>query len=58
MSGDPGAVSAALQAAFDAFEHGGTPEEGMSERDGEEAQLRKACRLIDAARTLQSHNGY
>lgn len=58
MNGDPGDVSAALQAAFDAFEHGGTPEEGMSERDGEEAQLRKACRLIDAARTLQDNNGY
>lgn len=58
MNGDPGGVGAALQAAFDAFEHGGTPEEGMSDRDGEDAQLRKACRLIDAARTLQVNNGY
>ena len=56
--GDPGAVTVTLQAAIEAFERGGTPEEGMTERDGEEAQLRKACRLIDAARTLRDNNGY
>lgn len=58
MSDDPGDVVEALSAASDAFERGGTPEEGLAELSDEEAQLKKACRLIAAGQTLQNQNGY
>ncbi|WP_433631129.1 DNA-binding protein [Halomicrococcus sp. NG-SE-24] len=58
MTSDPDAVADALATASQAFERGGTPEDGLAELSEDEAQLRKACRLIAAARTLQNHNGY
>lgn len=58
MSGDPTAVGNAIDAAFEAFTQAGTPEEGMTGLDDDQAQLRKACRLIEAAETLQEHDGY
>jgi hypothetical protein len=47
-----------LDAAHRSFERGGTLEKGLTELSKEEAQLKKGCRLIAAARTLQDQNGY
>lgn len=58
MSDDPNAVQEALRTASDAFDRTGTPEAGLSDLEDDEAQLRKACRLIEAAETLQDNNGY
>ncbi|WP_245800270.1 hypothetical protein [Haladaptatus litoreus] len=58
MNDDPKVVTDALEEAHRSFERGGTPEEGLSELTEEEAQLKKACRLIAAAQTLQDQNGY
>ncbi|MFH5802158.1 DNA-binding protein [Haladaptatus sp. CMAA 1911] len=58
MSDDPKVVTDALDTAHRSFERGGTPEEGLAELTEEEAQLKKACRLIAAAQTLQDQNGY
>lgn len=58
MSDDPQRVEVALDEASEAFEVGGTPEEGLADVRDEKAQLRKACRLIAAAETLREQNGY
>lgn len=61
-SDDPDAVEDALDAAEDAFEFVGvgapTFEEGVDRADDWTVQLGKACRLLDACRTLRQENGY
>lgn len=53
-------VEDALDAAEAAFRdpRGQTPETGLDTDDGALTQLRKACRLLEAARTLRAGNGY
>lgn len=58
MSDDPQNVEVALDEASKTFEVGGTAEEGLADVSDENAQLRKACRLIAAANTLREQNGY
>lgn len=58
MSDDPQNVETGLDKASETFEVGGTPEEGLADVSDENAQLRKACRLITAAKTLREQNGY
>lgn len=61
MSGDdPSALSEAIESAIDRFEYGrGSMEEGFETADSEAAtQLRKACRLLAAVRSLREVNGF
>lgn len=53
-------VEDALDGAESAFRdpRGQTPETGLETDDVAVVQLRKACRLLDAARTLRTQNGY
>ncbi|RQH03485.1 hypothetical protein [Natrarchaeobius oligotrophus] len=53
-------VDESLSAAEDAFRdtRGQNVEAGLDTRDETTVQLRKACRLLTAARTLQEQNGY
>lgn len=53
-------VDAALAAAERAFEdtRGQSPETGLDVSDEALVQFRKACRLLDAASTLQAQNGH
>lgn len=53
-------VEDALEAAEDAFRdtRGQTTETGLDTAAEPLVQLRKACRLLEAARTLQQQNGY
>jgi len=57
---DPEALAGAVETALERFEYGqGTVETGF-ETSGSEAvtQLRKACRLLAAARTLRDADGF
>ncbi|WEL20352.1 hypothetical protein [Halorhabdus sp. BNX81] len=53
-------VEEALTDAERAFQdtRGHTAEDGLSVTDAALVQLRKACRLLEAARTLRQRNGY
>lgn len=57
---DNSAVDAALEAAERAFEdtHGHSLETGLDVSDEALVQLRKACRLLEAATTLRERNGH
>lgn len=58
---DPHRVVAALddaRAAFDGRDGTPTYEVGLDPDDAETTQLRKACRLLGACRTLQANDGY
>lgn len=57
---DDSDVEDALAEAEQAFRdtRGQTRETGLDTNDESLVQLRKACRLLDAARTLQQRNGY
>lgn len=62
MGNDPDEVTDALRRAEDAFGGyaRGRPayEEGLDPDDATTTQLRKACRLLDACRTLREQDGY
>lgn len=53
-------VEATLEAAERTFREtrGQTPERGLDTADAPLIQLRKACRLLEAARSLRRRNGY
>lgn len=57
---DDSYVDDALSGAEDCFRGtaGGTVESGLDVDDGALVQLRKGCRLLEAARTLRARNGY
>lgn len=57
---DDSYVDDALAAAEDSFQGtpGQTVEFGLDRDDAALVQLRKACRLLEAARTLRERNGY
>jgi hypothetical protein len=57
---DPGNLTDAVKDAQEAFRHAsGAPEEGLGgESDTAVLQLKKACRLLEAGRTLRQQNGY
>ncbi len=59
-SSDPAVLVERVEAAQKRFEHGrGSVEAGLADPDSDAVgQLRKACRLLAAARTLQTENGY
>jgi hypothetical protein len=57
---DPAALAGAVDTALERFEYGrGTVETGFDQIDSEDVtQLRKACRLLAAARTLRDADGF
>ena len=59
---DPGYVTDPLVDAEDAFEYIGrgrpTPEDGITQDDEWMTQLRKACKYLEACRTLRSQDGF
>lgn len=58
---DPQAILDALdeaRAAFDGRDGAPAYEVGLDPDDPETTQLRKACRLLDACRTLRANDGY
>ena len=59
---DPGFVTGPLAAAEDAFEYLGTGrptyEDGIDQDEEWTTQLTKACRYLEASRTLRSQNGF
>lgn len=61
MSSDPTAVVNALrdaETAFSSYRTGVTFEQDLAPNDSETTQLRKACRLLDACRTLRENDGF
>lgn len=60
--GDPTALRSAIESAEDAFDlvgHGSPVYEKYIGRDSAwQTQLQKACRLLDACRTLRANDGY
>ena len=57
---DPGALSDRVETAQEQFQYGqGAVEAGLGDPDSDAiGQLRKACRLLAAARSLRAANGY
>ena len=57
---DPGALSDRVETAQERFQYGqGTVEAGLGDPDSDAiGQLRKACRLLAAARSLRAADGY
>jgi hypothetical protein len=57
---DPAVLSEAVQTAQERFQYGrGTVETGLAEVESDAVgQLRKACRLLAAVRSLRATNGY
>lgn len=57
---DPGRLRSGVETAQQAFQYGeGTVEDGLEDMESVAiGQLRKACRLLAAARSLRSVNGY
>lgn len=52
-------IEQTVDAALDTFRHApDVPEEGLAVDDPALLQLRKACRLLDAAEFLEAENGY
>lgn len=61
MTGDPASVLEALrdaETAFARYRRNATFEADLDPDDPERTQLRKACRLLDACRTLRSNDGF
>lgn len=61
MSSDPSRVVAALrdaQGAFSRYQTCPSYEAALDPDDPEITQLRKACRLLEASRTLRANDGY
>ena len=61
MENDPSAVVTALRDAANAFANSQpqtTFEESLTPDDPETTQLRKACRLLEACRTLRANDGF
>lgn len=61
MSSDPSRVVTALrnaEAVFSSYRAEETFEEALVPNDSETTQLRKACRLLDACRTLRENDGF
>jgi hypothetical protein len=59
---DPTDISAAIEAAEDSFEYAGFGrpdfEDGINQDEDWTIQLTKACRNLEAARTLRTHDGF
>ncbi|THE63254.1 DNA-binding protein [Salinadaptatus halalkaliphilus] len=61
MPSDPSSIVAALrdaEEAFGGYRSGATYEADLEPDDPEITQLRKACRLLEASRTLRANDGY
>ena len=61
MANDPSAVVTALRdaaTAFSSYQSQTTFEKSLTPDDPETTQLRKACRLLEACRTLRANDGF